>query len=97
MMANLEGISTNSATLLCDEELEPGKPIVFCSKGHDLYGVVASRTFEPLLGWYVTLRLERSSRWTPQWFLPEHLFPIGFPTKGEMNAAASLMPTKAFT
>ena len=84
-LANLEDISSRSATLLCDEHLEPGLPVALCSKGHDLYGIVASATFERLLGWYVVLRLDLSSQWTRQWFVPEHLLCIGAGPIAEAN------------
>jgi hypothetical protein len=76
-LANLEDISSHSATLLCDEHLEPGLAVALRSKEHDLYGIVASATFDRLLGWYVVLRLDLSSRWTRQWFVPEHLVCVG--------------------
>ena len=70
--ANLEEISSRSAMLLCDEPLEPALPVAFRSQGHDLYGTVASATYDRLLGWYIELRLDASSCWTPQWFVPDH-------------------------
>jgi len=95
-IANLEDISTRTATLLCDQEIEPGQPVAFCSKGHDLYGVVSSSACEPLLGWYVTLRLQPASRWSPQWFQPEHLFPVSVAKESEANDPVGVLTTKAF-
>lgn len=70
--ANLEEISSRSALLLCDERLEPELSLAFRSQGHDLYGTVESATYDHLLGWYIELRLDASSCWTPQWFVPDH-------------------------
>jgi hypothetical protein len=84
-VANLEEISSRSAILLCEEHLKPGVPVALSSKGHDLYGIVASATFERLLGWYIVLRLELRSQWTSRWFLPEHLLCVGAASRPVIN------------
>ena len=76
-LANLEEISSRSATLLCEQHLEPGHPVAICLKGHDLYGIVACAKHERLLGWFIVVCLESSSQWSPQWFLPDHSFRTG--------------------
>jgi hypothetical protein len=76
-VANLEEISSRSVTLLCDQELKAGRPVSICLKDHDLYGTVASATYERHLGWFAVVQLEPSSEWSPHWFLPEHSFRVG--------------------
>ena len=75
-VANLEEISASTATLLSEEKLESGRPISFCVKDHDLYGVVESTFLHPVLGWFSKIRFDRSSRWHGRLFVPEHLFAL---------------------
>src|SRR5262249_22422744 len=74
--ANLEEISPSTATLLSDEKLESGRPISFCVKDYELYGVVESSFLHPVLGWFSKIRLDRTSRWHGRLFIPEHLFAL---------------------
>src|SRR5690349_2053874 len=75
-VANLEEISSSTATLLSEEKLESGRPISFCIKDHDLYGIVESSIFDPILGWFSKIKLDRLSRWHGRLFVPEHLFAL---------------------
>ena len=71
--ANLEDISAGSAELLLfDDILQPGSAISFCSKDHDLYGVVQSCEQDPILGWFARIRLDKSSQWSSRKFIPKH-------------------------
>src|SRR5258707_13567737 len=75
--ANLEDISSGSAELLLfDNILQPGLAISFCSKDHDLYGVVQSCEQDPILGWFARIRLDKSSQWSGRKFIPEHFLPL---------------------
>jgi len=91
--ANLEDISSGSAELLLfDDILQPGLPISFCSKDHDLYGVVQSCQQDPILGWYARIRLDKASRWSGRRFVPEHFLRIRSASEPEMP---ELVPTRA--
>lgn len=75
-VGNLEEISSDSAVLCLEESVQRGKPVSFRVKNHDLYGVVDSCVADPQLGFFVTVALDKSSRWSEQWFTPEHLLSL---------------------
>jgi hypothetical protein len=84
--ANLEDISTSSAELLLfDNILQPGLALSFCSKGHDLYGVVQSCEQDPILGWFARIRLDKSSQWSGRKFIPEHFMPLHSGSEPEIH------------
>jgi len=90
--ANLEDISSGSAELLLfDDILQPGLPISFCAKDHDLYGVVQSCEQDPILGWFARIRLDKSSRWSGRKFIPEHFLPLRSTSEPEVH---ELVPTR---
>lgn len=80
-VANLEGISSNSATLLLDERPQPWRPIAFSLKGQDLYGIVESIDVDEVLGCFATIKLDSPYRWRNQSFLPDHFLALGTPTR----------------
>jgi|SRR5579884_136100 len=75
-MANLEEISTDSALLCLEESVQRGRAISFRVKHYDLYGVVESCVSDPVLGYFVTVKLDKSSQWSEKWFTPEHLLSL---------------------
>jgi hypothetical protein len=75
-VANLEEISSTEATLLVDEGLEPGQPVSFRARGHDLQGVVESSSFDHDLGWFVQVELDSTSPWSALMFVPEHFLAL---------------------
>lgn len=75
-VANLERISSNSATLLAEERLEPGRPISFAVKGFDLYGRIESVEVDQTLGCFTKIHLHRNSRWHGRMFVPEHFLAL---------------------
>lgn len=83
-VANLEEISSTEAVLLSEQELEPGIPISFCAKEHDLYGVVQSSSFDAILGWFIKVALDASSRWHGRLFVPEHFIALCEPTSAAL-------------
>ena len=84
--ANLEDISSGSAELLLfDDILRPGLAISFCSKDHDLYGVVQSCEQDPILGWFARIRLDKSSQWSGRKFIPEHFLPLRRTSEPEIH------------
>jgi hypothetical protein len=75
-VGNLEEISSNSAVLCVEESLQRGRAVSFHVKNHDLYGIVDSCVRDPHLGYFVTVALDKSSRWSEKWFTPEHLLSL---------------------
>jgi hypothetical protein len=75
-VANLEEISSAEAILLVEEKPPSGLPISFSAKNHDLYGVVESSHLHPILGWFIKVKLDRSSRWHGRMFVPEHFIAL---------------------
>src|SRR5260370_31925012 len=89
--ANLEDISSSSAELLLfDNILQPGLAISFCSKEHDLYGVVQSCERDPALGWFARIRLDKSSQWSGRKFIPEHFLAMRSISKQYTHALGPL-------
>ena len=80
-VANLEGISSNSAILLLDELPPPWRPIAFSLKGQDLYGIVESIELDEVLGCFVTIRLDSRYDWRNQSSLPDHFLALGKPIR----------------
>ncbi|HZU29267.1 MAG TPA: hypothetical protein VFA04_27340 [Bryobacteraceae bacterium] len=71
--ANLEQISPSSAVLLIDAPIGNFSDIVaFIAQGHELRGRVTGIEQDRLLGSLLTIELDVSTRWTPEWFTPEH-------------------------
>src|SRR5581483_8319156 len=97
IVANLEEISPDSAVLLTEERLEPSLPITFCSREHDLYGCVESSCADEVLGWFTTVRLDRSSRWNGRWFLPGHFLSLCTVGPVDQPKPTRGAATKAFT
>ncbi len=75
-IANLEEISPKAVTLLCDDPLGPGLPLSISVKNHALYGFIQSSVLDPILGWFVTVNLDKCSRWCGRWFVPEHFLAL---------------------
>jgi hypothetical protein len=75
-VANLEEIASSEATLLMEERLEPGQPISFRAKGHDLHGIVGSGDFDQNLGWFIKVELDFNSGWHARMFVPEHFLAL---------------------
>lgn len=93
-VANLEEISSRSATLLFEDKIDPGLPISFCVKGHDMYGLIESSAADPTLGWFIRIRLNQFSRWCGRLFVPEHFLALCASARSEFGMER---PTKVFT
>lgn len=76
MTANLEEIGESSALLLMDRRLSAGSRIRINCKSRELKGIVESCRVNEWLGFFVEVRLDPDSRWSPQWFTPEHLLTL---------------------
>lgn len=79
LIANLEEISTQSALVLVESEMERGCSVAMSIKGHDLYGHVESCSHDEMLGWFVKVHLHRDSHWSGRRFLPEHFLALSIP------------------
>jgi hypothetical protein len=75
-VGNLEEISSDSAVLCLEESVQRGRAISFRVKNHDLYGIVDTCVSDAKLGFFVTVALDKSSRWSEKWFTPEHLLSL---------------------
>lgn len=82
-VGNLEEIASESAVLCLEESVQRGRAISFRVKNHDLYGIVDSCVSDPQLGYFVTVALDKSSRWSEKWFTPEHLLSLWKTTETE--------------
>jgi len=75
--ANLEEIGENSALVLTEQPVRRGAKLQLNCGGHTLEGSAGGCRFDKLLGYYVEIRLDPVSRWSPEWFAPEHLLVVG--------------------
>ena len=96
-IANLEEISADTAALLSDDPPAVGAAISFTLKEIDLYGVVESVEHDPILGWFTTLRFDRSSRWNEHRFVPEHFLALCSLGATSPASASQTFPSKVFT
>ena len=71
--ANLEEIGENSALVLTEQPVPKGAKLNKSCVSHTLQGIADACRFDQLLGYFVEIRLNPASRWSPQWFAPEHL------------------------
>lgn len=71
--ANLEEIGENNALVVTEQPVPRGAKLKINCGGHTLRGIAGACTFDKILGYFVEIRLDAASRWSPQWFAPEHL------------------------
>jgi hypothetical protein len=83
--ANLEAISERKLLILAEEPVERGANITICVRSYVLKGVAAACCMDEVLGCYVEVRLAPESRWTEQWFRPEHMLTVAEETRGDMS------------
>jgi len=70
---NLEEIGERMAVVVTESAVPAGSRVHIACKSHVLRGVAKSCKFDRLLGYLVEIRLAPASRWTRDWFVPEHL------------------------
>jgi hypothetical protein len=75
-MGNLEEIGEWSALVLTDAAISGGTEVHLQGKGHELQGLVESCARQEPLGFFVTVRLNATSRWSDRWFTPDHLLEL---------------------
>ena len=71
--ANLEEIGENSALVLTEQPVPRGAKLKLHCGSHTLEAMAGACRFDQLLGYFVEIRLDPASRWSPQRFAPEHL------------------------
>lgn len=76
-VANLEEIASGQAVVLIEDPPNLGAPISLAIQGHDLFGMIRARVHDSVLGWFVFVSLDAASRWSPDWFAPNHLLAVG--------------------
>jgi hypothetical protein len=84
--ANLEEIGENSALVLTEQPVRRGAKLNINCGSHTLKGTAEACRLDQLLGYFVEIRLDPASLWSPQWFAPEHLLVLG------QNAATRAFP-----
>jgi hypothetical protein len=86
---NLEEIGEWSAVILTDQAIARGTEVHIACETNRLIGTVESCTFEDLLGYFVSVRLDPVSRWSEDWFAPKHL--LGLDHKLNPNGVFNLV------
>jgi hypothetical protein len=97
MIANLEEISPDSAALLSEHPFAVGSAISFTLKNNDLYGTTESNEYDPILGWFTTIRFDGSSRWSGRRFVPEHFLALCSLSETGQPGVSLGTPSKVFT
>jgi len=92
VLGNLEEIGEWSALVLSQVPIWPGSDVHLRGKGPELQGLVESCVREDQLGFFITLRLNPASRWSKQWFAPEHLLEL----PGYDESLSAEPPSKAY-
>ena len=70
---NLEEIGKRTALVLTEAQVPAGSRLHIACKSHVLRGMAKSCRFHSGLGYLVEVRLAPASRWSREWFAPEHL------------------------
>lgn len=73
LYGNLEEIGERSAVVLTEAPLKRRSKVRIACGMNQLKGTVEACTFDRSLGYFVNVRFDRDSRWSPRWFTPKHL------------------------
>jgi hypothetical protein len=92
---NLEEIGEWSALILTQDAVPRGTKVRVKGKAHELNGFVRSCTFDRLLGFFIDIGLNAESRWSANWYAPEHLFEL-CPSMRYFTESAPKVPEKVF-
>ena len=76
LYGNLEEIGERSAVVLTETPLQRRAKISIACRMNQLKGTVEACTFEESLGYYVRVKFDRDTRWSPRWFTPKHLYTL---------------------
>ena len=74
---NLEEIDEYSAVVLSERPVPLASTVHVACSTHILRGVSRTCEFVPQLGYFIEIELAPASRWSPQWFSPQHLVRVG--------------------
>lgn len=70
---NLEEIADESALVLADGPISPGKKVrVFCGEDQ-VKGTVEACVHDEVLGFFVEVKFDSDCQWSERWFRPQHL------------------------
>jgi hypothetical protein len=70
---NLEEIGERMALVVTETRIPAGSRVHIACKSHVLRGIAESCRFDRMLGYLIEVRLAPASRWSRDWFAPEHL------------------------
>lgn len=73
---NLEEIGEWNALVLTEAPLPRGAKVRVTCGSYQLKGIVESCRRDDVLGYFVELRLSPESRWSEDWFAPQHLLAL---------------------
>jgi hypothetical protein len=73
---NLEEIGKYSALVLTESPVPIESRVHIACNVHILRGITSSCTFHRELGYFIEIELTPASRWSPQWFSPQHLVSV---------------------
>ena len=76
LRGNLEEIGEWSAVVLAERPWARGSQVSIKTDRQCLQGVVKSFDYDPTLGYFTTISLNAESRWSQEWFTPEHLLAL---------------------
>jgi hypothetical protein len=71
--ANLEEIGRSSVLVLTSGRIKRGTKVMIQCGNRALRGIARSCRPDPMLGFFVSIRLDWDSRWSPESFVPEHM------------------------
>jgi hypothetical protein len=80
---NLEEISETSAVVLLERVVRLGTKVELVCKTETLKGFVDAYSWDEHIGFFIEIRLDAESRWSPQWFAPEHFLSLDNPVAAE--------------
>jgi len=78
--SNLEEIGEDFAEVLADRAFPGGSAVRIITKTSVLQGLVHSCSRDELLGFFVRIKLQPESRWSPDSFMPKHMLTLDYST-----------------
>jgi len=76
ILGNLEEIGERFAEILADCSFPRATAVRILTKDHELEGFVEDCRRDQDLGFFIKIRLAPQSRWSEQWFTPQHLLKL---------------------
>lgn len=76
LYGNLEEIGERTAVVLTETPLQRRSKVRISCGMNELKGTVEACTRDQSLGYFVRVRFDRDSRWSPRWFTPKHLYAL---------------------